>query len=130
VTEKSPPRLDPRVPQAALAGIALAGAIAVIMTSGAWTWWSTIVGLTILIVLHAYDIRPEPAHKVRSGLAFGAVWGLGAITFLGILYQEFSGPQELWAVAIWTISVLGWTVARGRRRSPSTGSELARRTPT
>jgi hypothetical protein len=58
--------------RAALLGVALAGAIAVVVTEADWDLWSTMIGATLILVLSAYDNRAD--NLPRERMAFAAVY--------------------------------------------------------
>jgi uncharacterized membrane protein len=75
-----------RTDQAALVGVALAGALATTLSPGLYGWFSTVVGVTLLLVLLAY-YRPTSPYSVRKSAALGAVSGICVILALGWLIQ-------------------------------------------
>lgn len=93
----------------AVVGVAVAGAISVTVGEGEWGPLAIPLGVSLFLVLLAYDDR------VRSGwaerLAFAAAYGLAAmITIAGAVTPE---PGEWHEVAYWgTASLLALVVAR------------------
>jgi hypothetical protein len=69
--------------RAALLGVALAGAIAVVVTEADWDLWSTMIGATLILVLSAYDNRAD--NLPRERMAFAAVYALCSTLLFGIL---------------------------------------------
>lgn len=65
--------------QAALLGTGLAAVIAVSFGPGAWGWWSTGVGVTLLLVIFAYYRIPDrtvrASSRARELLALAAIAG-------------------------------------------------------
>lgn len=85
--------------QTALLGVALAAALAVFVVPGAWDWVNVALGVTLLLVLIAYDRDPETSWPHL--LAFGAVWGMCCVVMTGFFFElgleaygrEPSGPD-------------------------------------
>jgi hypothetical protein len=110
----------------AVVGVALAGALASILGQGDWTWASVPLGITLLLILHAFDDPTDDDAAVH--LAFSAVWSLVALVALGLALQWvdrhdwISGENiagydfVIWLVltAIWILSGVGLR-ARVRR---------------
>jgi hypothetical protein len=56
-----------RTQQLTILEIVFAGAIAAILTGGIFTLWTTMVGVTLLLALHAYNARSD-FHVARRAL--------------------------------------------------------------
>src|SRR5215204_2847770 len=84
--------------EAALLGVALAGIVALYLGPGPWGWLSSAVGITLILILLAYD--PNIRYRQRSQnrwallkdhwkkhLAFSAVYALSGLVILGIFFD-------------------------------------------
>jgi hypothetical protein len=83
-----------RADQAALLGTGLAAVVAVSFGPGSWGWWSTGVGLALLLVIFAYYRIPDKTIKpwwkrAREILALAAIAG-----YCGTLVLAF--PVQTW----------------------------------
>jgi hypothetical protein len=99
----------------AVVGVALAGALASILGRGDWTWASVALGITLLLVLHAFDDPTDTDPAVH--LAFSAVWSLVALVALGLPLQwvdrhDWIGGENLagYAFVIWLLLTATWTL--------------------
>lgn len=72
--------------QAALIGVALAAIVTLFVAPGNWGWLTTIVGLTLLLILWAYDDVGDQ-EKWREHLAFSAVYGLCLLIALAMVFE-------------------------------------------
>ncbi len=104
-----------RTQQLTILEIVFAGAIAAILTGGIFTLWTTMVGVTLLLALHAYDARSD--FSWIQSAAFSAVWAFSVILSIGV-FLNFMWPDEpLW-------SNLAYACKQGVK-----GSELAELAP-
>jgi hypothetical protein len=83
-----------RSQQLTILEIIFAGAIAAILTGGLFTLWTTMVGITLLLALHAYDAKAD--YSWVQGAAFSAVWALSVILATGVLFNFFWPDIRLW----------------------------------
>jgi hypothetical protein len=122
-----------RTLQLTLGGITVAGAISVIMGEGEWTWWAPPLGVTLILLLHAFDV-PE-LNDSSINLAFGAIWSLCALVTIGYLLDYIDehlfpyGAQDgLFAVTFWIIATALWTYfgSEWRKRVPERMRNLPR----
>ncbi len=92
--ERSQSREGQRIDPAALLGVALAGAVTMTLGEGEWELWSSFIGLTLLLVLHAY--HGIPRRRSAQSAAFGAVWGLCFNLVIGVVLEVMFdlGPYE------------------------------------
>ncbi|GEM_PF-6230471 len=74
---------------AALTLASLAAVIPVLFGEGQFTVLSTIVGLTILTVIYAFDVNP--LRSTRQRLAFSMVAALVGTTTMGWIYEFIAG---------------------------------------
>jgi hypothetical protein len=98
------PTLDSWTPgdQTALLGVVLAAALAVFVIPGSWGWLNLALGVTLLLVLHAYD--RDPSKRWSHLLAFGVVAGMCWVVATGVFAErilEFAGrplpmPDYAW----------------------------------
>ena len=113
-----------RTLQLTLGGITVAGAISVIMSDGDWTWWAPPIGITLIILLHVFDV-PE-LDESSINLAFGAIWSLSALVAVGYLLEYIddhflrSDQDGLFAFIFWLITTALWTYfgSEWRKRVP------------
>src|SRR3712207_1971271 len=69
--------MDRPVETATVAGVALAGAVAVAVAEGEWDLWSAMVGAMLVLVLEGFvDKDQASAWKRLEVWAFSLVWGL------------------------------------------------------
>ncbi len=74
---------------AALTLASLAAVIPVLFGEGQFTVLSSIVGLTILTVIYAFDVNPR--RSTHQQLAFSMVTALVGTTTLGWIYEFIAG---------------------------------------
>jgi|GEM_PF-5788639 len=110
--------------QSALLGVALAGAISVAAADGNFDLWDSIVGVSLLVILWAFDHHADGNWKV--GLAFASVFGLCWVIAVGVVIDAAIEPDtsqppytlEAWlSIAVWivfTVATFMWR--RWRRR--------------
>ena len=72
---------DTRADQAALLGASLAVVLTQFFGAGAWDWWSTAIGVTLLLIVLSYvriskDHQPGKRRRLGRLLGFAAVVGL------------------------------------------------------
>jgi multisubunit Na+/H+ antiporter MnhB subunit len=84
------------VDSAALAAAALAGALSVFSAPGPYVPLNAIVGLTLLIIVLAYELRRDRTNF--QNVAFGAVCGLCSLLVVGFV-AEFR--QANWGWDYW-----------------------------
>jgi hypothetical protein len=114
--------------QLAIAGIAVAGGISVIVAEGAWTWWDVLLGTTLLLLLHAFDVPDEADAAINVG--FAAVWSLAALVAIGLLINLIERVVNrdidgLFAVLFWLLSTAMW-IFFGPRLRPGMRNKLSR----
>jgi hypothetical protein len=110
-----------RTDEAALLGVALAGAVAVAVAPEAWDWTDTAVGATLIAVLVGYYRPPRSSswrEVVGPALALATVAGLcGALMLtrpLLVLIHTPSKQQDTVFLCTW--AVLAIIVGAGFRR--------------
>ena len=81
------------VDPAALAGAAIAAAVAVFSVPGPFTPMNLVAGLTLLAILLTYELR-RYRYKWQN-LAFGAVCGLCALMVVGFVTEFYRGDWRL-----------------------------------
>jgi hypothetical protein len=99
----------------ALVGVGVAGAISVGVADGRWGYLSIALGLTLLVVLWAFDDGNRAG--LREHVAFSAVYALGVvITLSGITQPTGNGGAELlyWVGATALALLVSQRVARRR----------------
>lgn len=125
-----------QIDSAALLAATLAGALAMLMLPGQFAWLGSIAGLTLLLILFAYD---EAGYRTLfQSLAFSAVAGfcvmLGtAGTFRLLEENGRSLPSDrhfwiTWLPAVWTgATLIIWAIDRSRMGTRAVvGAEPAR----
>jgi hypothetical protein len=127
---------------AALAGVALAGALTVLAPSGPWAPGGMIVGLTLLGFVWGYDVDPQ--REPRQSWAFAVVVGLIGTLMIGYpleimfspkpfetfkillheprLEQHFSDVPPWVVVTLWAI--VSFSVFRFDRRRSTKGAPI------
>ncbi len=110
--------------QSALLGVALAGAISVAAADGNFDLWDSIVGVSLLVILWAFDHHPDGSWKV--GFAFASVYGLCWVITVGVVIDAAIEPdssqppytlEALLSIAVWTVfTVAIYMWRRWRRR--------------
>ena len=99
--------------------VAIAGTIAVTSSlgDGDFDWGSTMVGIVLILVLHAYDPKDDAGWWLQSA-AFSAVWALCVILIIGFPLQGFvlnmvdTNEGDALAVACWGVLTAGMTLYR------------------
>lgn len=81
------------VDPAALAGAAIAAAVAVFSVPGPFTPMNLVAGLTLLAILLTYELR-RYRYKWQN-LAFGAVCALCALMIVGFVIEFYRGGWRL-----------------------------------
>ena len=122
-----------RTLQLTLGGITVAGAISVIMSEGDWTWWAPPIGITLILLLHVFDVPELDDSSVN--LAFGAIWSLCALVAIGYLLEYIddhvlsSQEDGLFAFTFWLIATGVWTYfgSEWRKQVPGVMRKLPRR---
>lgn len=71
--------------ESAVTGVALAGALAVMLAPGAWDVVSTVLGVIFLMVLHGYAWGNKGSRG--HNFAFSAAWGLCVILVVGPVFN-------------------------------------------
>ena len=67
--------------------VALVGTISLLISTGQFNLWTTIVGITLFLVLYTYG---HPASESRSeSVTFGAIWSLCLLLVVGWLFSLF-----------------------------------------
>lgn len=66
-----------------LVGVALAGAVAIIMGTDRFNFWTTLVGLVLFLVLVGYGGSSKESTR-RQDIAFSSVFPLCIVQVLGI----------------------------------------------
>jgi hypothetical protein len=88
-----------RADQAALLGTGLAAVIAVSFGPGSWGWWSTGVGVALLLVIFAYYRIPNRTvrwwERARELLALAAIAGYCGTLVLAYPVQTWSRDHRL-----------------------------------
>ena len=88
-----------RADQAALLGTGLAAVIAVSFGPGSWGWWSTGVGVALLLVIFAYYRVPDRTvrwwKRARELLALAAIAGYCGTLVLAYPVQTWSRDHRL-----------------------------------
>ncbi|HKP52183.1 MAG TPA: hypothetical protein VJ183_05980 [Chloroflexia bacterium] len=109
--------------QSALLGVALGGTISVAAADGNFDLWDSIVGISLLVILWAFDHHPDGSWKV--GLAFASVYGLSWVITVGVLIDAAIEPdtsqppytlEALLSIAVWTVFTIAIYLWRGWRR--------------
>jgi hypothetical protein len=109
--------------QSALLGVALAGAISVAAADGNFDLWDTIVGVSLLVILWAFDHHPDGSWKVS--LAFASVYGLCWVITVGVVIDASIEPdtsqppftlEALLSIAVWIFLTLVITIWRWWKR--------------
>ena len=78
-----------------LLGVALAGAIAIVIGGGTFNFWTSLVGLVLVLVLIGHGSNPEGLSP-RQNLAFSAVFALCVIQVFGILIDILDVKSVRW----------------------------------
>ena len=138
---KSKARRDEPFDPAALAGAAVAGAIAVQINPGPYNVMSVVIGATLLTIISAYENNRR--RGLRQSCALGAVagfvallpvgfcleWWLGRRNLNGICKEAGGGsrvpPCMLWAA--WLIIAVSVVVVDVMAQSPRRGGGASRR---
>jgi hypothetical protein len=84
-----------RSQQLTILEIIFAGAITAILAGGVFTLWTTMVGITLLLALHAYDTKADFSRAQSA--AFSAVWALSVILTIGVLFNVLGPDKPLWS---------------------------------
>lgn len=69
----------------AIIGAGLANAIALLATSGPFTFWNTIVGFFVLCILQAH--HPAPFSRLFLKIAFIAIWSFSFLSAIGVFFN-------------------------------------------
>lgn len=93
---------------ATLLGVALAGAITVVLTEGTFDLWDSLVGMILGIMLLTYDNYQDSSF--RESLAFASIYSINLVLILFGL-----GLYDLWEANLPTIredilGVLLWAI--------------------
>ena len=112
--------------------IALAGVVAAILDDGRYGFLSTVIGFTLLVVMHAYDEERDPPWPRRW--AFAVVWGFCAMLAVAAVVEPpfayFRRPVDgdtavpPWAqISLWAVLSLLAEPVRGRVRAWKRGEK-------
>lgn len=88
--------------QTALLGVILAAALAVFVVPGSWDWLNFALGITLLVVLHAFERDPDTSwlHLLAFGLVAGMCWVLATGVFAELLFAQLGRslppPEYVW----------------------------------
>jgi hypothetical protein len=93
VTGKPEADAGQNVDAAALAGAALAGALAVFLQEGPFDWLNGVVGATLLAIVVGYELdRPRTASQ---SVAIGAVFAFCSLLIVGLVWELVLGEGSL-----------------------------------
>lgn len=93
--------------------VALAGTIVLSTSDGNFDLWTTMVGIALVLVLHAYDPEDDADWWSRSA-AFSAVWALCVVLIAGF-FLDFLSNEDAADVACWVVLMAGMTLYRRYR---------------
>jgi hypothetical protein len=85
---------DARADQAALLGASLAVVLTQFFGAGAWGWWSTAIGVTLLLIVLSY-VRISRDQQLGKGRRYGRLVGFAAVVGLCSTVAVAHGVQTL-----------------------------------
>jgi hypothetical protein len=121
-----------------MVGVAIAGVLTIVFSSGVFTLWSSLVGVILLLLLLTYSRHGDVSQTRMEHVVSSAVFALSSLLLLGWLLQlvyqildltryAFVLPQwgiglsitwGVFAFALWLIAVLIWLRVHPRQRWP------------
>lgn len=102
---------------ATLLGVALAGAVTVVLTEGTFDLWDSLVGIILGIMLLTYDNYQD--DSLKESLAFAAIYSINVVLILfGFGFYDFwesmmpSIREDILGVLLWFTFTIGIFMAR------------------
>jgi hypothetical protein len=94
-----------------LVNTVIASGLALLLSPIPFGWLTTAAGLTLLLILFAYDGRGQ--RSAPQSLAFSSVCGLCATLALGILLERLADRADLgfWLAVTWICATIAGTAA-------------------
>lgn len=96
---------------ATLLGVALAGAVTVVLTEGTFDLWDSLVGIILGIMLLTYDNYQD--DSLKESLAFAAIYSINVVLILfGFGFYDFwesmmpSIREDILGVLLWGVITL------------------------